>query len=146
MFSILLFTFFPLFLLFSYSYYEKDDFEIQEEATPIRQGDTITGLRYVITIPESADSSSISFSSWIIDSVLHYKDVHSIDSFFIEVVIDNHSSCPYVFDRIALVSLDNTWIEDISYEKREKSIVLSFTKDFFLQYGTNSKIQIALVS
>ena len=120
---------------------------IEEEAFPIREEDTITGMDYVITIGEKEKDKSFVISSHILDSILHYKEKDNIDNFLIRLKIENKSSSDYLLKSIRIIDdYNHTFVEDVSYRKDNDINQFSFqlSKNFFDRYQSFYKIQIEL--
>ncbi len=120
---------------------------IEEEAIPIRENEIIIGMNYTITIGEFVRETSFTISTHILDSIVHYKDLDTIDDFFIQLVMDDQSSSHYKVKNIYVIDTSiQLFVEDISYSKGEKDdcFFLFFTKDFFEHYRSNYQIQIEL--
>lgn len=129
-----------LLLLFFYSDKKDYTYLIHEEATPIRDLDEIKGMLYKIDIDNSINDKNISISSSIISSINHYKDVSSINHFFVNLEIDND----YLIDDISIVDKNNYIIRNVNFTKKSTDIVLDLEKDDFTNYKNDYDIRIKL--
>lgn len=129
-----------LLLLFFYSDKKDYTYLIHQEATPIRDLDEIKGMLYKIDIDNSINDKNISISSSIISSINHYKDVSSINHFFVNLEIDND----YLIDDISIVDKNNYIIRNVNFTKKSTDIVLDLEKDDFTNYKNDYDIRIKL--
>jgi len=126
-------------------YQAKGKEEVMEEAIPIRENEVITGLEYRITIEEQVKENSFTISTHILDSILHYKNLNTIQEFFICLKIDNQSKNQYFIKSIYVIDADsNVFIQNIDYEDDTSFNQFSFLLDqeFFQTYESKYKIQI----
>lgn len=120
---------------------EKDyTYLIHEEATPIRDLDEIKGMLYRIDIDNSINDKNIDISSKIISSINHYKDISNINSFYVDLEVDND----YIVDGISIVNNDNYIIRDILFDKGSNDIKLNLEKDDFSNYKNDYDVRIKL--
>ena len=120
---------------------EKDyTYLIHEEATPIRDLDEIKGMLYRIDIDNSINDNNIDISSKIISSINHYKDISNINSFYVDLEVDND----YIVDGISIVNNDNYIIRDILFDKGSNDIKLNLEKDDFSNYKNDYDVRIKL--
>ena len=136
-----------LLLLFSpllqKTFYESNGKEkLIEEANPIREDGIITGLEYTITIQEETDDDKIIFSTHILDSILHYKSIENIESFSIDLKIENNSNNSYSLKKISLVNTINFIEEDILYVNTLEGISFVLSKDVFERFYLDYEIKI----
>ena len=140
---------FLLLLLFSLflqnTFYESNGKEkITEEANPIRKDDVIIGLEYNITIQKEAQDDKIIFSTHILDSILHYKSMENIESFLIDLKIENNSNNSYLLKKISLMNTIDFMEEDISYVNTLEGVSFILSKDVFYKFYLDYQIQIEL--
>ena len=130
MYRYIIFYFFLLIslLLFFYSDKKNYDYLINEEAIPIRDYDVITGMDYSVDIDDSIKDNSIDIYSKIISSIYHYKDINSINNFFVNLKIDND----YKITDISIVDKDNN------------KIIINLDREDFINYNLNYYIRIKL--
>lgn len=129
-------SFFVLFLIlggntFQQSFSSQE--EVFEEAIPIRQETIMTGLRYIVKVDQKVRDSSLTISSHILDSILHYMEIEMIDQFMVQLEITASS---YQLKNLSVVdTLTNVVVEDISYFEREKGVfVFELNSSFFKHY------------
>lgn len=116
--------------------------KIEEEVIPIRSGAVITEFKYYITIQKEVKDEKLILSTHILESIFHYKNIESIGTIQIYVVIKSHSS--YYIDRIYLMDQNiNLFIQDMDYQKKDGYYFL-LTKEFFQMYQPSYEIQIDL--
>ena len=142
---IIIILFFFLFIMIGFSKPLSLE-KIGEEAFPIRDLDTIMGMEYVLTIYPYVKDSSLTVSSHILESILHYKDPSLIHDFFIRISIHNQSKYDYLLKSIRIIDTHtNLLIEEVSYEKENNNIFrFHLSEDFFHSYHSSYKIQIEL--
>ena len=138
----IIFYFIVLIILLLFFYSRKKDYTylIHEEATPIRDFDEIKGMLYKIDIDNSVNDKNLDISSKIISSINHYKDINSINDFFVNLEIDND----YIIDDISIVDNNDFIIRNINYNNDSNEIVLNLEKDDFSNYNSNYDIRIKL--
>lgn len=129
-----------LLLLFFYSDRKNYKYLIHEEATPIRDYEGIKGMLYKIDIDKSINDKNIDVSSSIISSINHYKDISSINSFFVNLEVDND----YLVDDISIVDKNDFIIRIIDFDKDSNNVVLNLEKQDFVNYENNYDIKIKL--
>ena len=129
-----------LLLLFFYSNKKDFTYLIHEEATPIRDLDGIKGMLYKIDVDNGVNDQNIDISSKIISSIYHYKDINSINSFFINLDVDND----YRVEDISIVDDNNFIIRNINFNRDSDDIILNLEKDDFINYKNNYDIRIKL--
>ena len=131
---------FCILLLFFLSNKKDYTYLIHEEATPIRDLDEIKGILYKIDIDNTVIDKDIDISSNILSSIYHYKDISSIDNFFVNLEVDDN----YKVDDISIVDKNNFIIRNINFDNNSKDIVLNLEKDDFTNYNNNYDIRIKL--
>ena len=116
---------------------------LSEEANPIREKEVIIGMEYTLTM--RGDTSMI-LSSHILDSIVHFKDLETIDTFLVRLVIDSPPSCLFTVKDIYVIdTMTNVFIRDIPYFYEEKEyVVFTLEKEFFQVYRPEYQIQIEL--
>ena len=129
-----------LLLLFFYSNKKDFTYLIHEEATPIRDLDGIKGMLYKIDVDNGVNDQNIDISSKIISSIYHYKDINSINSFFINLDVDND----YRVEDISIVDDNDFIIRNINFNRDSDDIILNLEKDDFINYKNNYDIRIKL--
>lgn len=129
-----------LLLLFFYSNKKDFTYLIHEEATPIRDLDGIKGMLYTIDVDNAINDNNIDVLSSIFSSIYHYKDINSINSFFINLDVDND----YKVEDISIVDDNNFIIRNIDFNKDSKDIILELEKGDFINYNNNYDIRIKL--
>ena len=127
-------------LLFFYSNKKDYKYLIYEEATPIRDSNEIKGMKYTIDIDNSVNDNNIDIYSKIISSIYHYKDISNINSFFINLSVDEK----YKIDDINIVDDNNRIIRNISFDDNSNDIVLNLERKDFIDYRSNYDIRIKL--
>lgn len=127
-------------LLFFYSNKKDYKYLIYEEATPIRDYNEIRGMRYTIDIDNSINDDNIDVYSKIISSIYHYKDISNINSFFVNLSVDDN----YKIDTINIVDDNNKIIKNIDFDYNSNNIVLNLEKEDFINYKSNFDIRIRL--
>jgi len=134
-----------IFVGFSFFYSSNSILPTEEEAVPIREYDTITGLEYYVTIHSSQTNPSFTVTSHILESIFHYKSIDTIDDFEIHLIIDNKSLSNYLLEGIKIIDKRNhDVIEKVSYQKDSSSNSFSFLlpKSFFEKYQSYYSIEI----
>ena len=134
------FIVFCILILFFLSDEKNYTYLIHEEATPIRDLDEIKGMLYRIDIDNSINDKNIDISSKIISSINHYKDISNINSFYVDLEVDND----YIVDGISIVNNDNYIIRDILFDKGSNDIKLNLEKDDFSNYNNDYDVRIKL--
>ena len=134
------FIVFCILMLFFLSDRKDYTYLIHEEATPIRDLDEIKGMLYRIDIDNSINDNNIDISSKIISSINHYKDISNINSFYVDLEVDND----YIVDGISIVNNDNYIIRDILFDKGSNDIKLNLEKDDFSNYKNDYDVRIKL--
>lgn len=134
------FIVFCILILFFLSDRKDYTYLIHEEATPIRDLDEIKGMLYRIDIDNSINDKNIDISSKIISSINHYKDISNINSFYVDLEVDND----YIVDGISIVNNDNYIIRDILFDKGSNDIKLNLEKDDFSNYKNDYDVRIKL--
>lgn len=134
------FIVFCILILFFLSDGKDYTYLIHEEATPIRDLDEIKGMLYRIDIDNSINDKNIDISSKIISSINHYKDISNINSFYVDLEVDND----YIVDGISIVNNDNYIIRDILFDKGSNDIKLNLEKDDFSNYKNDYDVRIKL--
>lgn len=134
------FIVFCILMLFFLSDRKDYTYLIHEEATPIRDLDEIKGMLYRIDIDNSINDKNIDISSKIISSINHYKDISNINSFYVDLEVDND----YIVDGISIVNNDNYIIRDILFDKGSNDIKLNLEKDDFSNYKNDYDVRIKL--
>ena len=134
------FIVFCILILFFLSDEKNYTYLIHEEATPIRDLDEIKGMLYRIDIDNSINDKNIDISSKIISSINHYKDISNINSFYVDLEVDND----YIVDGISIVNNDNYIIRDILFDKGSNDIKLNLEKDDFSNYKNDYDVRIKL--
>ena len=97
---VVLFIFLILFVIDS----SRELYDIGEEASPIREGNNIVGMDYIITIGKDVKRHDVNISTSILSSILHYKDINNINSFYVDLKINNKTNNKYFLKNIILVS------------------------------------------
>ena len=115
---------------------------VNEEASPIREGDKIIGMDYVITIGEGVKKDNVYISTSILSSIIHYKNIEDIDSFNIDLKINNNSNYSYSLKNIFIISGNSS--KDINFKNKGGYIYFKLNKEDLLNYSSNSYIQIKL--
>ena len=118
-------------------------YDINEEASPIREGDSIVGMDYVVTIGENVKRKDINISTSIIPSILHYKDINNINDFYVDLKIKNNSKGKYLLKNIMMVSNGGLVNKNIKYTKNSNYISIKLSKNDLLDYS-NSFIKLEL--
>lgn len=138
----ILFYLFVLIIVLLFFYSNKKDYKylIYEEATPIRDYDEIRGMKYTIDIDNSINDNSIDVYSKIISSIYHYKDINNINSFFINLSVDEE----YKIDDINIVDDNNRIIRNINFDDKSNDVVLNLEREDFVNYKSNYDIKIRL--
>ena len=144
-FIIISFLFFFLFFLVVFSKPLSLE-KIEEEAIPIREDGIIIGMDYYITINKYMKDDSITISSHVLDSILHYKEPSLIHNFFIRLSIDNKSKFDYLLKNIRIIdNYSNIVLEELSYKKDGKNSFIVFLPDtIFKKSDILYKIQIEI--
>ena len=114
---------------------------IEEESSPIREEDKIVGMNYTITIDDSVKNNNLNINTSIISSIEHYKDVDSIDDFYIDLKINNKSKYKYSIDDILLISNSDSKKYNVDYKDNNKYVVIKLNREDF---RNNYFIQIKL--
>ena len=127
-------------LLFFYSNKKDYTYLIHEEAIPIRDYNEIKGMKYTIDIDKSIKDKNLDILSSIFASINHYKDINSIDDFYVNLEVDKD----YKVDNIRIVDQNNFIIRDVLFDKDSKVIKLNLEKDDFNNYKNNYDIKIKL--
>ena len=130
--SILIITIFLFFFLFFLVVFSKPLSleKIGEEAIPIREDGIIIGMDYYITINKYMKDNSITISSHVLDSILHYKDPSLIHNFFIRLSVNNKSNYDYLLKNIRILdNTSNVVLEELSYKKKEDNSFIVFLPD-----------------
>ena len=134
-----------LVLLFFYSNSKTNNELIIEEANPIREKEIIKGMGYTITINEKERKNNIKILSEILSSIYHYKDINTIDNFYVDLKIDNHTRYNYYLKDIKIINKEsNKLIRNISYDESKELVKFKLNKDDFTRYNTNHYIEIEL--
>lgn len=134
-----------LILLFFYSNNKTTSSLISEEANPIRDVETIKGMDYTITINERERKNNIKLFTEILSSIYHYKDINSIDSFYINLKIDNKTNYNYLIKSIKIIDRgDNSLKRNISYDETNEEVKFNLLKEDFINYNSNNYIEIEL--
>jgi len=138
----ILFYLFILICLLLFFYSNKKDYKylIYEEAIPIRDYDEIKGMKYTINVDNSVIDNSIDVYSKIFSSIYHYKDISNINSFFINLSVDED----YKIDTIDIVDNKNKVIRNINFSNDSNDIVLNLEREDFVNYKSNYDIKIRL--
>lgn len=138
----ILFYLFILICLLLFFYSNKKDYKylIYEEAIPIRNYDEIKGMKYTINVDNSVIDNSIDVYSKILSSIYHYKDISNINSFFINLSVDED----YKIDTIDIVDNKNKIIRNINFSNDSNDIVLNLEREDFINYNSNYDIKIRL--
>lgn len=138
----ILFYLFILICLLLFFYSNKKDYKylIYEEAIPIRDYDEIKGMKYTINVDNSVIDNSIDVYSKILSSIYHYKDISNINSFFINLSVDED----YKIDTIDIVDNKNKIIRNINFSNDSNDIVLNLEREDFVNYKSNYDIKIRL--
>ena len=138
----ILFYLFILICLLLFFYSNKKDYKylIYEEAIPIRDYDEIKGMKYTINVDNSVIDNSIDVYSKILSSIYHYKDISNINSFFINLSVDED----YKIDTIDIVDNKNKIIRNINFSNDSNDIVLNLEREDFINYNSNYDIKIRL--
>ena len=131
-----------VFILF-FTFDSKAQSIISEEASPIREEDKIVGFNYFITIGDKTNESNIMINTAILSSINHYKNIKSIDNFFIDLKIINNSKYSYSIKDIIIVD-NNKEIKKLKYKKKNTNISFKLTKDDLINYNSNYYIKIRL--
>lgn len=137
-----LFTFFFLCssIFLSLTHFSHGKGMIEEEVLPIRDGDTISGFQYVLSIEKEVNDSRITLSTHILDSILHYKDLNNIDEICLYLKIENATPYTYLLQRIYLLdSTNHLFLQNIFYDEEKECFLL--TRDFFSSYQSSYRIQ-----
>jgi len=135
------FIVFCILLLFFFSNKKDYTYLIEEEATPIRDLDEIKGILYRIDVDNSINDKSIYVFSKIISSINHYKDISNINSFFVNLEVDND----YMVDDISIVDNNNFIIRSVLFDKDSSDIVLNLEKGDFVNYKNDYDVRIKLI-
>lgn len=138
----ILFYFIVFCILMLFFFSDKKDYTylIHEEATPIRNLDEIKGMFYKIDIDNSINDKSLNIFSNIISSINHYKDIKSIDNFYVNLEVDDK----YIIDDISIVDNTDFIIRYINFDRDSNDIVFDLEKDDFINYDNNYDIKIKL--
>lgn len=131
---VFLFCFLLLFLS------RKENIVVLEEVVPIREEEKIVGLIYDVSISKSR-FSSLQISTSILQSIMHYKNIQEMDSFFVEMHLKYPSS--YQIQEIRLKE-DIRGIKSLSYTKDQNKILFHFSKKFFQNLKKENDIEIIL--
>ena len=144
--KIILCSVFSIILLVLIINSSKDVRSIGEEANPIREGDSIVGMNYVITIGDDVKKNELDINTSIISSVLHYKDINSINDFFIDLKINNKSKYNYLIKNIVITDRYGVINKKVKYKKNKKKnyISINLNKDDLYQFTNNNSIRIEL--
>lgn len=144
--KIILCSVFSIILLVLIINSSKDIRSIGEEANPIREGDSIVGMNYVITIGDDVKKNELDINTSIISSVLHYKDINSINDFFIDLKINNKSKYNYLIKNIVITDRYGVINKKVKYKKNKKKnyISINLNKDDLYQFTNNNSIRIEL--
>ena len=114
---------------------------INEEAIPIRDYDEIKGMKYTIEIDDIVTDESIDISSSVLSSIYHYKDFNSIDSFFVNLEIDDNYD---VYDISIVDGSNNLVVSNLDYKKDNNYIVIYLDKEIFSNYKMDYYVRIKL--
>lgn len=125
-------------------YFDSDrknyNYLINEEAIPIRDNEEIKGMNYTIDIDDSINDKNIDVYSKIISSIYHYKDVSTIDNFFVNLNVDDD----YKIEGINIVDNNNYIIRYVEFDKKSKDIIINLDREDFVNYNSNYDIKIKL--
>ena len=117
---------------------------IEEEASPIREDEKIVGLDYSIKLRDRENNKSLIVDTAIISSISHYKDLKSIDKFFIDLKLIDKTKI-YNISKIVLTSKDNKIYKKINYKINKKGIATFYLKRKDLEnYNDNYYIEVKL--
>ena len=134
-----------LILLFFYSNSKTNRELISEEANPIREKEIIKGMGYTITINEKEKKNNIKILSEILSSIYHYKDINTIDDFYVDLKIDNKTRYNYHLKDIKMINKeDDSLIRNINYNESIESVKFNLNKKDFINYNSNYYIEIEL--
>lgn len=124
----------------------KSIMSISEEASPIREGDNIVGMDYVITIGDDVKRSKLDINTSIISSILHYKDISSIDDFYVDLKINNKSKYKYLIKDIFITDQTGFINRKVRYKNNKKKgfISIKLDKDDLYQFNNNNLIKVEL--
>lgn len=117
---------------------------VNEEASPIREGNNITGMDYVITIGKKVKKDNVYISTSILSSINHYKDVRNIDIFNVDLKINNQSNYSYFIKSISIIDGNITKNIEFKNSKDGNYVFFNLSKNDLLECGVNSYIQIKL--
>ena len=101
-----------LILLLSFSNIKED--QIVEEATPIRYGGLIKGMKYDIKIKDS-NKDKIIYKTKALDSINHYTDISTLNNFYINFNLSNDSKDKYFLKKIIITNKDKI-IKSYNYQ------------------------------
>lgn len=119
-------------------------YDISEEASPIREGEKIVGMDYIVTLGEDVKGNNVNITTSIISSILHYKDINSINDFYIDLKINNKSNYSYLLKNIMIVGNGGLSSKKLKYKKNNNFISIKLNKKDFLRYNNDSFIKIEL--
>ncbi len=137
---VVLFIFLILFVIDS----SRELYDIGEEASPIREGNNIVGMDYIITIGKDVKRHDVNISTSILSSILHYKDINNINSFYVDLKINNKTNNKYFLKNIILVSNGGLINKKVKYKKKNNYISIKLNREDFLNYNNGSFIKIEL--
>ena len=135
-----------LLLILGSTFYQPEGYEkVEEEAIPIRENEVIIGMDYRVHIKEYVNDSVIVLSSHILDSIVHYMELDSIDHFLIRLKIESFHSAYSLKDIYIIDSITHVVIEKIFYEfDGNDSVIFFLGKNYFQKYESSNRIQIEL--
>lgn len=117
------------------------DYTINEEATPIRDYEEIKGMLYTIDVSDEKKEEDIDVFSKMLSSIYHYKDINNIDSFFIDLKVDEN----YKIDDMSIIDMrDDSFVKKVNYNIEEKDTIINLDRSDFDLYNTNYDIKIKL--
>ena len=119
-------------------------YDISEEASPIREGDRIVGMDYSVTLGEDVKGNNVNIATSILSSIVHYKDINSINDFYIDLKINNKTKSSYLLKNIMLVGNNGLSSKKLKYKKNSNHISIKLNRNDILKYSDDSFIKIEL--
>ena len=102
--------------------------DLIEEAVPIREKDRIVGMNYYLTIPKGYPISDV-IPTHIVDSIAHYKDLNSIDSFVVSIILKNETENDLELEKVLI---------------QERQMILKrFSQDLIIYKGETNTFSIS---
>ena len=131
-----------IFIVLLSTYYIPTSNNYMEEASPIREEDKMVGMNYTITLDKYIKKNNLSIDTSIISSINHYKDINTIDNFYVDLKIDNKSKYDYVLKSIIIINKNKT-SKKIKYKRnKRKNIYFIKLKKEYLDNNSYIKLEL----